>query len=105
MITQGKWYVSEHEDNGDVVVRAGKSQRIVANCEVDFTRDVEQPAYEILDNANLIAAAPDLLDFCKTVQAVADSAPETNHKAGEVVGGNWDILGPMLRKAIAATSS
>ncbi len=60
MVTQGKWYTSEHDDNNDVVIRTDTDQRIVANCEVDFVRaigDAGQQVYEILANAYLIAAS------------------------------------------------
>lgn len=70
--TQGKWYVSEHEDNQDVVIRIEENKfQIIANCEIDFVRH-DKATYEILANAYLIAAAPDLLDACKA-QEEADS--------------------------------
>ena len=61
--TQGKWTVSRHDDNNDIVVR-GEKEQIVANCTVDFIGG-HPHGKEIQSNACLIAAAPDLLAACK----------------------------------------
>ncbi len=53
--TEGKLYVSEHDDNQGVVIRTDKDQQIVANCEIDFVRIGEKSAYAILANANRFA--------------------------------------------------
>ena len=46
-------------------------------------------------------AVADLLAACAAVIGTAESAHETGHAEGEVVGANWDVLGPMLRAATA----
>ncbi len=43
----------------------------------------------------------DLLAAAKVIIATADSGVETGITEAECVAGNWDVLGPMLRAAIA----
>ena len=54
--------------------------------------------------SNPIAAAealPELLDACILVVKTANSAAETGHSEAKCVGTNWDVLGSILRAAIA----
>lgn len=37
----------------------------------------------------------------RIVVKTADSAKETGHTEAEVIAANWDVLGPMLRKALS----
>lgn len=58
--TPGKWAVSNHMDNGDLVIR-DKDEQIICNI------DCDRSAFNISDNeakanAKLIAAAPELLE-------------------------------------------
>lgn len=98
MVTKGKWEritTSDHPHH-QIVVKTqenGRPYRYIADL-VDYHNG------EDLDNANLIAAAPELLVVCRAMQATADSAKETGHQPGEVVGANWDVLGVLVRQAI-----
>ena len=60
--TPGPWVISTHDDNGEIVIRGSEhgGHFIVANLEVDNYWD--EPKERIMANANLIAAAPELLE-------------------------------------------
>ena len=63
--TKGPWTASIHEDTGEEVVR-DRQGIILANCGVDqyeFRKVAEMEA-----NAQLIAAAPELLSACKAIE-------------------------------------
>lgn len=51
------------------------------------------------------AAAPDLLAALEMtlemIAKTADTAHESGHTEAEVIAGNWDVLGPSLRAALA----
>ncbi len=56
--TLGKWKISHHDDDDNLVIRADDG-RIIANLEIDRHMMDDD---EIAANARLIAAAPDLLE-------------------------------------------
>lgn len=64
--TPGPWLSSQHEDNRDVVIINHKGI-IIANCTVDGRDQISES--EQIANANLIAAAPDLLESLKEMCA------------------------------------
>ena len=63
--TPRPWYVCHHDDNGETVVRQSGGD-ILANLQCDLY-DAENRATEIMANARLIAAAPDLLAAAKAI--------------------------------------
>ncbi len=60
MITLGKWEISHHDDNDQLVIRSDDG-RIIANLECDRHMMDDE---EIYDNALLFAGAGDLLTAC-----------------------------------------
>ena len=73
--TKGKWDMSTHSDNTDIIIRSQNG--IIANCTIDAWPEMSKIEKEA--NAKLIAAAPDLLitleRFNRVVMNLADSAP------------------------------
>jgi hypothetical protein len=58
MITQGKWLVSSS------TIVCDENARIIANCNPAGIPVLDVPYEDAIDNAALIAAAPDLLEAC-----------------------------------------
>jgi hypothetical protein len=79
--TPGPWYVSNHADNVDIVIRSQFQANgdIVANCETDFYGNHKDP--QILANARLIAAAP------KMLKALVECAELLKFMENDIPGG------------------
>lgn len=73
--TKGPWTVEEPMDNTLSIVQAGKEAHewwFIANCSMPDEEDHLFTGSEVIANAKLIAAAPDLLAALRGVLAVAD---------------------------------
>lgn len=77
-------------ENGEVVCRC-----YVPTCNREIVR-LALAGQPTAINRQLLAA-------CRAILSTADSASETGHTGAECVAGNWDVLEPTLRAAIAAT--
>ena len=84
--TPGEW---KHWSHGDIrVIRDESGSRI---CHFDYlTWSGRRPDDEVKANANLIAAAPDLLEACKAALNMVET---------DLGPPNWDILRAAIAKA------
>jgi len=77
-----EWTVSEHEDNGDIIIRDGDGD-IIANCQVDSQgfsdTQVEANAAAIVRDHN---AGPDLLAALERIETSARAVADITHARG-----------------------
>ena len=74
MITQGKWEVKEISYPKDREYWIANNGNVIARVTRVLTDETEA-----LDNAHLIAAAPELLEACKGIMAAAVKMAEDYH--------------------------
>ena len=86
MITQGKWLVSSS------TIVCDENARIIANCNPAGIPVLDVPYEDAIDNAALIAAAPELLFMLKEIDEIIACDGELTNAATQVVSDIKELI-------------
>ena len=99
--TPGPWMIDRHADNGELVVRCHSDKKIVANCQTDFysSGSREKLMIEIQANAQLLAAAPEMLEALSRCKNELEEL--SFYLESQCIFGTWKATIEKARAAIA----